>query len=76
MVVRITTLVLGALLAFLGVLLLVLPGPGILFLAMAGALFASESFAIARLLDWLEVDARALVRWARARFGRGSTPSS
>lgn len=67
---RVASLSLGALLAVLGVLMLVLPGPGILALAAAGALFASESLRIARMMDWLEVLGRR--GWARlkAKFGR------
>lgn len=65
MVVRIASLTLGVVLAILGVLMLVLPGPGVLFLALAGALFASESWRIARVLDWIEIRGRNV--WRRLR---------
>src|SRR5690349_9891357 len=55
MLVRIGSLALGVVLAILGVLMLVLPGPGIVALALAGALFASESLRIARTLDRVEL---------------------
>jgi hypothetical protein len=70
--VRIALLVLGVVLALLGLLMLVLPGPGLVFLALGGALFASESLRIARALDWLEVRGRRTWRWLRGRFRRGA----
>jgi len=73
MVVRILFLTFGAILAVLGLLMLVLPGPGILALAVAGGFFASESLRIARGMDWIEVVARKMWRRVRQRFGpRGS----
>ncbi len=65
MAARIASLLLGTLLGVLGLVMLILPGPGILCLAMAGALFASESLPIARGLDWIELRGRAV--WRRFR---------
>ncbi len=47
-----------------GLVLVFIPGPAVLFFAIAGALLASESRGVARFLDWSEVKIRALVRWA------------
>jgi len=70
MFVRIASLAAGVVCAIIGIALLVLPGPGILFLAVAGGFFASESLTIARFLDWIEVDARAVWAWVRKRVRR------
>jgi hypothetical protein len=51
----------GALVAA-GVILLMIPGPGIPVLALGGALLAQESRRIARLLDTGEVKIRGLLR--------------
>lgn len=48
----------------IGVVLVFIPGPAILFFALSGALLASESRAVARFLDWCEVKIRAVMRWA------------
>ena len=47
-----------------GVVLMFIPGPAVLFFAISGALLASESRGVARFLDWSEVKIRAVVRWA------------
>lgn len=70
MYVRLTLITVGAVLAVLGLLMLVLPGPGLLALAMAGGLFASESLVIARALDRIEVSGRRAWRRIRARVRR------
>ena len=49
----------------LAVLLMFLPGPAVVFYFFAGAILASESLTIARLMDWAEVRSRALWRWGR-----------
>ncbi len=69
MIVRLALLALGALVGVIGLLMLVLPGPGVLALAVSGALFASESLAIARLLDRLEYRIRSI--WHRWTGRRG-----
>jgi hypothetical protein len=64
----------GAVIAFgIGVVLTVVPGPAVVFFALAGALAATESAWVARGLDRGEVVARRLV--ARIR-GRRPKPSS
>ena len=54
-----------------GVVLLFIPGPAVLFFALAGALLATQSRRLARWLDQGEVRARkavaALRRWRRRR---------
>jgi hypothetical protein len=47
----------------IAVLLMFLPGPAVLFYFLAGTLLARESLYVARLLDWIEVQLRAL--WKR-----------
>lgn len=55
-----------ALIATVGaVFLMFLPGPAVVLYFFAGALLASESLSVARLLDWGEVRLRALWRWGR-----------
>jgi hypothetical protein len=55
----------GVGLILVGVVGLVVPGPGILFIAAGGAVLARESLAVARTLDWVEVRGRRL--WQRVR---------
>ena len=63
----------GALIAFaIGVLLTILPGPAVVFYALAGALAAIESAWVARRLDRGEVALRALVTRVRKRLSGGS----
>jgi hypothetical protein len=58
-----------------GVVLMFIPGPAVLFFALAGALLATQSRHVARWLDWGELRARkavaALRRWRRRRRIRG-----
>lgn len=72
MVLRVALLSVGTVLAVIGLAMLILPGPGILVLAMAGALFASESLRIARALDAIEARARATWRRWRHRQPRNT----
>jgi hypothetical protein len=55
----------GAGLSLVGILLLFIPGPGLLFIAAGGAVLARESQLLARALDWSEVRGRRL--WRRVR---------
>jgi Putative transmembrane protein (PGPGW) len=50
----------GALIVLAGIVLLPLPGPGLLVIAAGALLMAEESRAAARALDWLEMKARRL----------------
>jgi hypothetical protein len=54
----------------IGVVCMFLPAPGILFLAMAGALLAPESRRLAVGLDWTELKLRAGMAWAKRTWAR------
>jgi hypothetical protein len=74
--VRIGTLAAGLVIMAAGVVALPAPGPGMLIIALGGALAARESAAVARVLDWIELRGRWLVSlglavWRRAPvFGK------
>jgi hypothetical protein len=53
----------------IGAILMFVPGPAIPFFFLAGALLATESLTIARVLDWSEVRLRALWRWGKGHWG-------
>ena len=57
-------LAVGAIILVAGIILMPAPGPGILIVAIGGALLAQESKIAARFLDWTEVKGRALIDWA------------
>lgn len=66
---------LAAILAAAGVVFVFIPGPAILLFALAGAMLASESRAVARALDWTELRVRG--GWRRAaRFWGGLGPGA
>lgn len=46
-----------------GIILVFIPGPAILFFLIAGSLLAAESLTIARFLDWSELKLRVLFHW-------------
>jgi hypothetical protein len=54
----------------IGLVLAFIPGPAVLFFLLAGALLASDSLWIARALDWIEVRARRVGRWAQRLWRR------
>lgn len=51
-----------------GIILVFIPGPAILFFAIAGGLLAAESRQLARLLDWTEVQIRKVAIYLRRRW--------
>jgi hypothetical protein len=63
----------------IGVVLVFIPGPAVLFFALAGALLATQSSWLARQLDRLELWVRSVAasfkRWRRKR-SRGELPRS
>lgn len=59
------SMALGIVLVPVGVVMLVLPGPGLLVLMIAGALIAGESLVAARALD--RVDLAVSRTWSRLR---------
>jgi hypothetical protein len=68
---RVVTIGAGSGLIAVGLLLLVLPGPGLLVAALGAALLAEESLTVARTLDRLDVRVTRLWRrwraWRRTR---------
>ncbi len=56
--------------AAIGVILVFVPGPAVLFFLLAGSLLATESLSIARFLDWTEVKLRAVFGSARRQWHR------
>ena len=58
---RVMRFVAGAALFAVGLLLVVTPGPGMVVLALGGALLAEQSLAMARLLDWAEARIRRAI---------------
>ena len=65
---RIVRYVFGAIAVVIGAFLAVFPGPAIPFFIVAGGLFATESRAIARFMDWSEVRVRRIVAWGKRRW--------
>ena len=52
-------------LILVGVVLLFVPGPGLLLIGAGAAVLARESLAVSRALDWLEIRGRHLVQRVR-----------
>lgn len=67
---RVWRLVAGVALVIVGLVLCVIPGPGLPFIFLGGGLLASESLFVARIMDWFELRVRAVLRWAKARWAR------
>ena len=61
-------LVLGIASLVVGLILCVIPGPGLPFIFLGGGLLASESLAVARVMDWLELRVRAVARWGMGNW--------
>ena len=53
-----------------GIILVFIPGPAILFFLIAGSLLAAESRTIARFLDWAELKLRAVFSWLSRQWRR------
>jgi len=64
----------GILLLAGGVVLLFIPGPGLLFIAFGAALLAQQSRWLARLLDRLEPVLRRLARKGETYWKKAATP--
>jgi len=63
--------ILAAMLATgIGVIFAFIPGPATPFFFLAGALLASESLYLARLMDWGEVRLRRLWGWGKHHWGQ------
>jgi len=63
---RFLKLVVALLLVVGGMILCVIPGPGLPLLIIGAALLAERSRTIARGLDWIEVKARRVIAWGKA----------
>jgi uncharacterized protein (TIGR02611 family) len=63
----------GLLLMAAGLLLLFIPGPGLVFLFVGGFLIAQQSLVAARVLDWSEIRLRKLLAWSLRAWRRYST---
>lgn len=61
----------GSLVVLLGIIMMVLPGPGVLVALLGAALIAEESLFVARALDRIDLWARGPIRrWRRWRASR------
>lgn len=65
---RIVRLVLGFAALAVGLILMVIPGPGLPFVFIGGGLLATESLWVARAMDWLEVHFRKIWNWAHGHW--------
>jgi hypothetical protein len=54
----------------IGVVLIFVPGPAVLFFLIAGGLLATESRALARCMDQIELKTRAVCEWCSRRWRR------
>jgi hypothetical protein len=66
--------VIGVLLLVGGVVLLFIPGPGLLLIAFGGALIAQQSLWLAKVLDRVELLLRKLARKGKSFWKKASTP--
>ncbi len=57
---RVARIILAVLAAAIGVVLIFIPGPAVVFFLFAGALLATDWLPVARLLDWGETHARRI----------------
>lgn len=71
---RIVRLVLGFALMAGGLILMVIPGPGLPLLFLGAGFVATESLWVARAMDRLEVRLRAVWRWIVEHWKRLSLP--
>jgi hypothetical protein len=69
---RILLICLAVVFLAIAVVLMVMPGPAFVFFILAGALIATESKAVARVMDWAEVRIRSVLAWARRQWRRSS----
>jgi hypothetical protein len=67
---RIAMIVVGVVVLVIGGFFAVVPGPAIPFFLLGGALLATESRAIARVMDWIEVRVRKVVTWGKRHWKR------
>ena len=63
-------LVIGSALLLVGVVLLVIPGPGIPLVFLGAGFVAQESRWVAQTMDTVEVWIRGVIRWVRRKWSR------
>lgn len=73
--VRLVEMLIGLVLVAIGLVLMFMPGPAILFFIVGGGFLAARSHAIARLLDASELAIWRSFRWLKSRWDRASTLS-
>ena len=66
-------IVAGVVIALAGIVLLPLPGPGMLVIALGALLVAEESLTVAKMLDALELRGRAFIARWRPALGRSDS---
>ena len=75
---RVLSLVVALVSLAIGVVLMFIPGPAILFFFIGGALLASHSLQVARALDWTEVKLRSTAHqvksWWKSQSLLGKVP--
>lgn len=65
---RLLWIAIGVAVLMVGVLMLAVPGPGLLVMLIGASIIAQESLTAARALDWFELRGRALARWVSGRW--------
>lgn len=70
---RVVRMVIAVVAFAIGIVLMFIPGPAIVFFFIAGSLFAAESRGLARGLDWTEVKLRKFASWLSKRWRKLST---
>jgi len=65
---RVISVGVGLLIIAIGIVALPAPGPGTLVIALGGALLARESHAVARAMDWAEVQLRRVLHRASSTW--------
>ena len=55
----------GIVILLIGIVFVVIPGPGLPFVFVGAGLLAGNSLVIARAMDWLEVKLRKLFHWVK-----------
>lgn len=71
---RVARFVIAMVALAVGIFFAVMPGPAVVFFALAGALLATESRPLAVAMDWSEVKIRALVHWGRRHWKQLGLP--
>lgn len=62
----------GSIAMLAGVVLMLIPGPGVVVFAIGAGIAAQQSLLVARSLDWLDVKIHAMIRYAAEWWRRAS----